>query len=157
MFSKTSFLRIYVFMAILSWVAMTILDLNRLIGQLNGIETSEISGNIATISFILFVLFFYKLEIGSKELRNDFVNLFWKSFITSCVALLVLLLIRLFYVLMDGTNLATNVIVENFLYHVVIACYVLFIGNLFYLFKRVILFQKSKNLIYKFKNFRIFG
>ena len=142
-------------MAIFSWIAMTMLDINRLIGQLNGIESSEIPGDIATICFIVFVLFFYKLEIGSKELRNDFVNLFWKSFITSSGALLVLLLIRLFYVVMGGTNLATNVIVENFLYHVVIAFYVLFIGNLFYLFKRVILFQKSNALSISWRVFEI--
>ncbi len=155
--SRITFLRLYVFTAIIAWAGMTMLDLGRIIGQENSIDygISHYSSGLATIIFIVAVLLFYKLEIGSRERRNNFVDLLWRSFITSCASLLVLLLIKLFYSLLENTNLATNPLVENFLYHIVIAFFVLYLANLFYLFKRMILFQKTKFRSFSWQGFEI--
>lgn len=147
MISKKNFFKLYVVLGFLSWIILTIIDLTMLVGEESGINfgipNSFNDLFFAVLCVCIFLIF--KLEIGSRG-EEGFTELLWKSFVTCSVALLVLLLVKLFYSFIENTNLAENNIVINFFYHINAVFLLIMLATSFFLFKRMILFQKNKVL-----------
>ncbi len=148
--------RISFLVAILTWLALLFVDITRIFGTMNEME----SGVAPEISFILEILFFitvyifYNYSITKNE-NSDFLDLIWRGASTGLVATGVSLLIRLFYVLLGDSRLAEDILLRNFFYHVIFALITLFLISSALLWKHLILYQKTKKVVQQWQAFEI--
>ena len=140
---KLSFL-----LAILVWLALLFVDLTRLFGAINDLN----SGIAPEFTWILEILFFitvygfYNYAIN-KDARNDFLNLIWRAASTGMFASAIFLLVQLFYILLGESRLADEPFLRNFFYHVHFALVTIFLISSAILWKNLILYQKSKQVV----------
>lgn len=77
----------------------------------------------------------------------NFPDLLWKVFITGLITTLISLAIRFFFTLFANSTLAESPLTVNFFYNILVALVVVFMVSTFVVWKRLILYQKSKNLL----------
>ncbi|GAB3231573.1 SpoIIE family protein phosphatase [Algoriphagus aestuariicola] len=141
-------------LAILVWLALLFVDLVRLFGMINEIE----SGISTEITWILEILFFFTLygfynySVG-KNIQSDFLNLLWRAASTGIFATGMALLTELFYVSMGDSKLATEPFLKNFFYHVNFALTTIFLISSALLWKHLILYQKNKQVVKQWQTF----
>lgn len=141
-------------LAILVWLALLFVDLVRLFGMVNEID-SGISDEITWILEILFFFTlygFYNYSIG-KNIQSDFLNLLWRGASTGIFATGVALLIELFYLSLGDSKLGSEPFLKNFFYHVNFALTTIFLISSALLWKHLILYQKSKQVVKQWQAF----
>ncbi|MEM6643452.1 MAG: SpoIIE family protein phosphatase [Bacteroidota bacterium] len=101
------------------------------------------------VCFSLFVVstFSYYRYIVSKADSLNFTDLLWKVFVTGLVTTLISLAIRAFFYVFASNSIVENAITINFFYNILVGLVVVFIISTFVVWKRLILYQRSKNLI----------
>jgi hypothetical protein len=142
--SKIQIQRIYIAIALISWVLLLLADNfnifnnNEITGRFSN---SAISGFVFAI-FSLSVFLFYKLTIGTFE-GEGFNDLLWKSFVTGFVVTILLAICVYF-----ETNylLPENILPQTIFYHLLTAFSIIFISVNLFAFKKMILYQKSKEV-----------
>ncbi|MGY6741863.1 MAG: SpoIIE family protein phosphatase [Cecembia sp.] len=142
--------------AILAWLALVFVDITRIFGLMNQIESGvapEVS-YILQVAFFIMVYLFYNYSITKNE-RNEFLNLIWRGASTGLLALAISLLIRGFYGLLGDSRLANDPLLRNFFYHVNFALTSLFLISCTLLWKRLILYQKTKKVVQQWQGFEI--
>jgi len=135
-------------LAILVWLALLFVDLVRLFGiinQMNSGIATEITW-ILEILFFLTVYLFYKYSIN-KNSQSDFLNLIWRGASTGIFAVAVTLLIGFFYSSLGESRLATEPFLQNFFYHVIYALITIFLISTAQLWQHLILYQKNKRVV----------
>lgn len=148
--------KVSLLVAILTWLALLFVDITRIFGMVNQME----SGVMPEVSFILEIIFFitvylfYNYTISKSE-DNDFLNLIWRGASTGLVASGVSILIGFFYSLLGESKLASDLLLKNFFYHVNFALITLFLISCSLLWKHLILYQKSKNVVKQWQLFEI--
>ncbi|WP_296698723.1 GAF domain-containing SpoIIE family protein phosphatase [Algoriphagus sp.] len=143
-------------LAILVWLALLFVDLVRLFGLLNELESGiakEFTW-VLEILFFLTVYLFYNYSIN-KNSQNDFLNLIWRAASTGIVAVFVSIMINLFYSLLGDSNLANEPFLNNFFYHVNFALITVFLISSTLLWKHLILYQKSKRVVKQWQAYEI--
>jgi serine phosphatase RsbU (regulator of sigma subunit) len=100
--------------------------------------------------FLIGTMLFFKLEIGSVQNLN-FREMLWKTFLTAAASILVISIIKLFAGLMEDTVMEHNTLITNLFYNINAAFITIFLANSFYVFKRLVLYQKTK-IIQQFWN-----
>ncbi|WP_258102655.1 GAF domain-containing SpoIIE family protein phosphatase [Marinoscillum sp. MHG1-6] len=105
--------------------------------------------------FILTVYFFYRLHISKAESVN-FVDLLWRVFITGLVTSIGSLIVRIFFIVFADSAISQSEITINFFYSIFTGLVVIFLVSTFVVWKRLILYQKSKNLIKLWAFFEVF-
>ena len=146
---KLSFL-----LAILVWLALLFVDLTRLFGAINDLN----SGIAPEFTWILEILFFitvygfYNYAIN-KDARNDFLNLIWRAASTGMFASAIFLLVQLFYILLGESRLADEPFLRNFFYHVHFALVTIFLIYSAIIWKNLILYQKSKQVVKQWQTY----
>ncbi|MFY0608212.1 MAG: SpoIIE family protein phosphatase [Cyclobacteriaceae bacterium] len=133
---------------ILSWLLFTFFDLYLLFVeqyQLN-VELSAIVPQIFLTATVLSTLAFYRYTITKADSIN-FIDLLWKVFITGLATTIGSLLIRLFFYIFSRSTISQNPFTVNFLYDILIGLLIVYLVSTFVVWKRLILYQKSKNLI----------
>jgi len=148
MISVKNILRISVFAGIMSWSALTVLNILILFSQVNNVEAG-ISSTIPVIVYIIFIIsvfVFYHFKTGKAESIN-FLDLLWRVFVTGLVAIIVSLLIKFLLMLLSKNKFSENVFLINLFYHINLGLITAFLISTFVVWKRLILYQKSKNLI----------
>ncbi|MDX5477259.1 MAG: serine/threonine-protein phosphatase, partial [Cyclobacteriaceae bacterium] len=148
--------KVSLLVAILTWLALLFVDITRIFGLLNQLESGvapEFS-YVLEIMFFIMVYIFYNYSIAQNE-RNEFLNLIWRGASTGLLALGVSLLIRAFYFLLGDSRLATDLLLRNFFYHVNFALITLFLISCTLLWKRLILYQKTKKVVQQWQAFEI--
>lgn len=142
--TKLHIQRSYILIAIISWIALLLADNfsffsdNEKIGLL---INHTLRGMILTI-FTFAIFFFYKLTIGSFE-GEGFNDLLWKSFATGIVVTLLLLP---GYIVQQTFLAKLPWLPSTFFYHIIIALTIIFVTVNFFTFKKMILYQRSKNV-----------
>ncbi|CAN0020482.1 unnamed protein product, partial [Chrysoparadoxa australica] len=96
--------------------------------------------------FIVTILLYYRFII-SKEERINFIDQLWRVLLTGLVTTVVSLLVRLFLNVFRNSAIIQNEITINVLYHIVGGLVIVFMVSTFVVWKRLILYQKSKSLI----------
>ena len=146
--SKKFIARISFFGALLSWLLFTVFDIYFLF-----IEKYEMKVNLAPIvPRIFFALFivctfsYYRVKIIKADSVN-FIDLLWKIFMTGLVTTVGALAIRFFDYVFASTSLGQNPAMVNLLYHLLIGLIVVFLISTVVVWKRLILYQKSKTLL----------
>ena len=148
MLSAKAIIRISTLVAILSWVALIFTDLSVIFSTASGIDAS-VDSEVPKILLSLFsfsVFLYYKFKIEKAESIN-FVDLLWKVFVTGLVVTIISLFFRLILNLLGNTKLAENVVFLDFLYLVNLSLIITFLVSTFIVWKRLILYQKSKFLL----------
>lgn len=148
--------KVSLLVAILTWLALLFVDITRIFGLLNQLESGvapEFS-YVLEIMFFIMVYIFYNYSIAQNE-RNEFLNLIWRGASTGLLALGVSLLIRAFYFLLGDSRLVTDLLLRNFFYHVNFALITLFLISCTLLWKRLILYQKTKKVVQQWQAFEV--
>lgn len=143
-------------LAILVWLSLLFVDLVRLFGILNELESGiakEFTW-VLEILFFLTVYLFYNYSIN-KNSQNDFLNLIWRAASTGIVAVFVSILITIFNSLLGDSNLANEPFLNNFFYHVNFALITIFLISSTLLWKHLILYQKSKRVVKQWQAYEI--
>lgn len=143
-------------LAILVWLSLLFVDLVRLFGILNELESGiakEFTW-VLEILFFLTVYLFYNYSIN-KNSQNDFLNLIWRAASTGIVAVFVSIIINLFYSLLGESNLVNEPFLNNFFYHVNFALITVFLISSTLLWKHLILYQKSKRVVKQWQAYEI--
>ncbi|MDN5216555.1 SpoIIE family protein phosphatase [Fulvivirgaceae bacterium BMA12] len=96
--------------------------------------------------FFVALFLFYKIRIEKAESIN-FIDLLWRVFVTGLLATIVSFTIRFFYFILGSSNLAENTYLINFFYHINLGLISAFIISTLIVWKRLILYQKTKKLI----------
>lgn len=146
--------RLLFFLSGLTWVALLFTDLSLVFSVKTNIQP-DIPARLPALFFNLFLValyYYYKFKIDKDELLN-FVDLLWRVFATGLVVTVISLLLRLIEY-MPGTTKLTSL----FLY--MEASYIINLGLIsgflmasFTVWKRLILYQKSKWLLRLFTFF----
>jgi phosphoserine phosphatase RsbU/P len=148
--------KVSILVAILTWLSLLFVDITRIFGLLNQLESGvspEVSF-ILEITFFIMVYVFFNHSLARNE-RNEFLNLIWRGASTGLLALGVSLLIRSFYYLLGESRLATDPLLKNFFYHINFALTTLFLISCTLLWKRLILYQKTKKIVQQWQAFEI--
>ncbi|SNS08959.1 Stage II sporulation protein E (SpoIIE) [Belliella buryatensis] len=148
--------KISLLVAIMTWLSLLFVDITRLFGTVNQME----SGIAPEISYILQVLFFimvylfYNYSINNSE-KSNFLDLIWRGASTGIVATSVSIFISIFYYLLGDSRLASDPILRNFFYHVDFAFITLFLVSCTLLWKHLILYQRTKRVVNQWQGFEI--
>ncbi|MBL6449882.1 SpoIIE family protein phosphatase [Fulvivirga sp. 29W222] len=148
MLSKKAIIRLTTLLAIITWVVLVFGDLSIVFSTTHNLKPG-IGREIPPIMLSLFILslfVFYKYRIEKAESIN-FVDLLWKVFVTGLITTIVSLFFRLFLNLLGSTKLAENVIFLDFIYLSNLGLISAFLISTFIVWKRLILYQKSKFLL----------
>lgn len=148
MLSNKLKIRLSLLAGILSWLLFTFFDLYLLFVeqyQLN-VELSRALPQIFLTTLVLSTLSFYRYTITKADSIN-FLDLLWRVFITGLVTTIGSLLIRMFFYVFGNSTISENPLTINFLYNILIALIIVYLISTFVVWKRLILYQKSKNLI----------
>lgn len=140
------------FLSIVSWVVLLLVDMVRLFGILNDID----SGIATELTLILEVLFFlsvysfYSYSIH-KNAQKDFINLIWRAASTGIFAVGIFLLIGVVYKALGQSKLSQEPFLLNFFYHIKFAFVSIFLISSALLWKYLILYQKNKKVVKQWK------
>jgi serine phosphatase RsbU (regulator of sigma subunit) len=141
-------IRFTLFLGIISWLSLVVIDLTLLFSDINNMR-SGIPAELRLVLLDLFfvALFFYYRYITGRAERVNFIDLLWRVFATGLLATIVSLTIFLFYNLLGDSQLAENPFLKNFFYHINIGLVTAFLTSTLMVWKQLILYQKSKRLI----------
>lgn len=155
-FLKLNIGKISLLVAIMTWLALLFVDVTRLFGKINQMESQiapEISYILEIIFFIVVYLFFnYSIQ---KNEKSKFVDLIWKGVTTGLIATSISIFISIFYFLLGDSKLASDPLLRNVFYHVDFAFITLFLVSCSLLWKHLILYQKTKRVVQQWQAFEV--
>ncbi|WP_053406784.1 GAF domain-containing SpoIIE family protein phosphatase [Persicobacter sp. CCB-QB2] len=142
------------FVATLAWLAMSVSDV--LIGHGNELQYSRgLDHQLPEVFFVLFCFFsyvFFRYQTSSRE-RIQIQELLWRMFVTGLAATIIALVLFFFLETELGLKLNGNAIFKTFINHVMIGLSVLFLISAFSVSKRLVLYQKSRTLLFIWRLF----
>lgn len=148
MLSAKSIARLSFIFSTVCWFGLLIVDLIIILSSINQVGSGispEIPRLILVLFFIaLFVHFRYSIE---KAESMNFIDLLWRVFIAGLLTTLVTLGIAFFFFTFRDSQLSNNSLVINSFYHVNLGLISTFLISTFIVWKRLILYQKSKKLL----------
>ncbi|MEM9895386.1 MAG: GAF domain-containing SpoIIE family protein phosphatase [Bacteroidota bacterium] len=110
------------------------------------VNLSRLLPQLFLTGFALATYSYYRYIITKADTLN-FTDLLWKVFITGLVTTLISLGIQGFFAFFSGTTLVENALTINFFYNILVGLVVVFTVSTLVVWKRLILYQKSKNLL----------
>lgn len=127
---------------------MSFTDLTILFGEVNDLNAGieKYVPNIFFIAYAISVFVFYRYRIESAQ-GGNFIELLWKIFVTGLLTTVVSLVLKSMDFLMGNTSLMKNSIMIDFLFHIHLGLLVAFLVSTYVVWKRLILYQKSKLLL----------
>jgi len=143
------YLRTALAVGTLLWLAKTLLDVTLSIAEASGLEMESGSENLSkTLEAFFFIAFliYYRLRIDKAE-SNNFVDLIWRVFAIGLVTTITALIIDLFTSSIADTKLGELPYLAKFLFNINELLISLFLISTFIVWKKLILYQKSKRLL----------
>lgn len=140
--------RIYFLLAIISWLSLFPADFIHYITSNRNFDlviTTTIRDGIL-IFFVLMVLAYYNLEIYQLK-ETNFIKLLKRTFYTALILSAMLGLNIIIHDFYTQKYLSPNFYIYNMLYHISVGLAAVYLGNTFFVFSRMILYQKSKLLV----------
>jgi len=148
--------KITLLVAILTWLALLFVNLTRLFGALNQMESgvSQEVTWILQIIFFIMVYLFYNHSINRIE-DSGFLNIIWRGTSTGLFAVGISLLIEFFYYLLGDSRLSEDPLLRNFFYHIHFAFITIFLISVSLIWRHLILYQKDKNVVQQWQAFEV--
>ncbi|MCR6639595.1 MAG: SpoIIE family protein phosphatase [Sporocytophaga sp.] len=145
--SVKGYFKLYLIISIVSWLALVIGDLLTLysLSHVFDFYLTDFWRNVLLTSFFLFTFLLFKINIGQKKSSN-FIEMLWQVFIFGATTILISLLVKFMLFLFGTPVFKKNLLFNNLIYHFNIALVTVFLANGFYVWKKMILYQKSKQL-----------
>lgn len=138
---------LYIVTGILSWIGLTVIDSPALYDAF--FDASPVWAFITKSTFLttltLSILLFYKLIIGHSE-NESFTELFWKLSITGFIVVLLLTGHNFTASYLSGLWRAQAEFIDSMIEQGIIAVTLIFTVSCFYVFKKLILYQKTKEV-----------
>ena len=156
---KTSTLplgRISLLLAIIVWLALVLVDLVRIFGMINNLD-SGISDEVTWILEILFFIFVYLVyrRIFWKTRQSDFLTLIWRGVSNGLFAAAAGLLTELIYLALGESKIGTDPFLKNVFYHINFAWTSAFLISTALLWRHLILYQKNKQVVNQWQIFEL--
>ncbi len=132
---------------ILFWLLFSVFDLYFLFVQKHemNVNLTPVLPRVFFMLFIVSTFLFYRVKVTKADSVN-FIDLLWKIFITGLVTTVGALVIRFFIYAFSASSLGQNAMMINILYHLLSGLVVIYLISSMVVWKRLILYQKSKNL-----------
>ncbi len=148
MFGYKAVIRLSVILGVITWLLLLLLDLTALFSAKNNIAFGlpSFAPKIALGLFVLSIVLFYRYRINKAESVN-FIDLLWRVFVTGLITTVVSLAIKFIFSIFGDTSLAKNPLVINFFYHINLGLIIAFTVSTLIVWKRLILYQKTKTLL----------
>ncbi|MEM9326460.1 MAG: GAF domain-containing SpoIIE family protein phosphatase [Bacteroidota bacterium] len=141
-------IRISFLVGLIAWVLYVFFNIYTLM-----LQRYDMRENLAAVMpqifltiFIVATMTYYRYKITKAESIN-FIDLLWKVFITGLIATIISLGIQGFFIVFRDSQLSENPIAINFLYQIYSGVVIIYLVSTMVVWKRLILYQKSKNLI----------
>ncbi len=146
--SKKNILRLITFSGIVSWIAMLVSGYLYRFAQLhNGnTETHFFLFKLFMVFFIIAIYFFYRKNIGNQDSFN-ILDVLWKVFVTGLIATIVSLASSFLMEALKNHEHGRNPYFLDTIYQINIGLIITFLIATFVVWKRLILYQKTKMLI----------
>ena len=143
--SLQSLRNLYFGLAIISWLLILVDDIAviHLSHPFLPYYFSDILVNVLLSIFYLFIFLGFKIEIGLKR-TGQFNDLLWQVFIIGAITVLISLTIKAAGLLFEDEHTLSDPLITNILYHINIGIITVFLANGFYVWKKMILYQKTK-------------
>jgi phosphoserine phosphatase RsbU/P len=142
-------LRVYVLLAILSGVSLTLIDILPL--STLGLEVKYYILNSIRGGFIsllsLFIFLYFKYSIGSSQWEK-FTDFLWNVVATGLLTILLNIFIILLEKQLGQGYIADKRTIINFLNHIQLVLVLVFVSKGFFVWKKMILYQKTKRRLY---------
>ena len=134
--------------AFVFWLLYLFTDLFILFSKSTNINSgiSEAIPNLMLNLFIIALYLYYRYKINRVESVN-FTDLLWNIFVTGLLSTLLSLVLRMFVYALGTSKLAKNIFLIDTFYIVNIGLVSIFLVAVFAVWKRLILYQKSKFLL----------
>jgi phosphoserine phosphatase RsbU/P len=110
------------------------------------VDFSHFLPQIFFTAFVLCTFAYYRYIISKADSLN-FTDLLWKVFITGLVTTLISLGIQLFFQIFAASSVVESPLTINFFYNILIGLVMIFTISTLVVWKRLILYQKSKQLL----------
>jgi len=148
MLRQQNIIRLGVIMAIISWlITLGSMYLTRFAQIHSGpMETYHFFSKVFLVIFIISIYFFYRNTIGDQGGFN-ITDLLWKVFVTGMVATIVSLASNFLLNLLRNNELSQNPYFIDTIYHINTGLITTFLIATFAVWKRLILYQKTKWLV----------
>jgi serine phosphatase RsbU (regulator of sigma subunit) len=148
--------KIYILLAVLSWMGLLLVNLIRIFGEINqmeGVISKEITW-ILEILFFIWLYIYFNDSIKKNENRN-FIDFIWRPASTGLIATGTSFLINFFYYLLGDSRLSEDLLLMNFFYHVNFAVVSIFLISTTLSWKHLILYQKSKAIVQQWQAYEV--
>ncbi|MEP5611336.1 MAG: serine/threonine protein phosphatase, partial [Cyclobacteriaceae bacterium] len=110
------------------------------------VQLSEIIPQLFFTGFVVSTFAYYRFVISKADTLN-FTDLLWKVFITGLITTLISLGIHFFFVVFANSSIVESPLTVNFFYNILLGLVVVYMVSTLVVWKRLILYQKSKNLL----------
>lgn len=153
MLSIKSILRISLALGVISWILFVGSDLTATL------LPNEKPWNPPTLRYFLFdtfiisVFVYYRYSVGRAESVN-FIDLLWRVFVTGLLTTVVSLVLKSILLVFSDNRISENLLLLTFFYHVNTGLIISFLISTFVVWKRLILYQKTKWLMFLWKIFQ---
>lgn len=146
--SKNNILRLISVLSILMWLAMLGSGYLYRFGELHNTNTNTFLflSKLSLIAFIVSIYYFYRINIDKQEGLN-IIDLLWKVFVTGLIATIVSLSSNFLLSMLKDQEHGRNPYFLDTLYFINVGLIITFLVATFTVWKRLILYQKSRWLI----------
>ncbi len=136
-------------LSVLAWLSLSIVDLSNQFSVGNNIDSgfNEKLPNLLFFAYVLSIFTFYKARVELAD-RLNLIDLLWKIFVTGMLTTIVSLSIRSLDFVLGGSQLIQNILVINLLFLINLGLLTAFLIATFVVWKRLILYQKNKRLLF---------
>lgn len=148
MISPKIIIRLSIIFSALCWITLVVFDLVMLFSSINKMDAgiAQQVPDLLLAMFFVFLFIYYRYKINKAETVN-FIDLLWQVFVTGLLATIVSLSITFFFAVLGGSKLATNALLVNFFYHINLGLIAAFLISTYVVWKRLILYQKTRRLL----------
>lgn len=150
MLPSTGIIKFTTAAAILCWLGLTLVDL--MIGfELRNANVEfgipRFLSSLLLTGYIVSLYFHYKHRLASTDNLN-FIELLWRVFVTGLIATIVSVFIQFFLsFVVSGSKLAQHDLLLSLLYHINLGLILTFVISTFLVWKKLVLYQKTKSLL----------
>mgnify|MGYP001155949507 CR=1 FL=1 len=148
MLSNKTIIRISALIGVISWTFLVVTDLVILFSKLNDTHSGipDYAPVILLITLILSIFHLFKFHLKETDSVN-ILDLLWRVFVTGLVATIISLVVDLLFFALGSSKIVENPLLINFFYHVKMGTILIFLISTFIVWKRFVLYQKSRSLI----------
>ncbi len=150
MLASSGIIRFTIASAIVCWLGLCLVDL------MIGFEIRNANVELGVPRFLSIILltgyivslfYHYKYRLATADNFN-FVELLWRVFVTGLIATIVSVFIQFFLsFVVSGSKLAQHELLLSLLYHINIGLILAFVISTFLVWKKLVLYQKTKALL----------